>query len=394
MLKKLILCSSLISVGFSSAQDYKESQMRLFESQKEKFELYKSSQDNDFESYKASQEKAYNNYKKSLSLIWEKPELSTKETLVTYSKDKKTRTTIDFSTNELKVQTIAPSAKDAKEKLQIALAKAVVMDTKVLQESDPLEQELAKIKAPKNVAKGKLKTDPILATVLFKKTPTKKDVYAYVTTNAKEKNFKVKKSQKVNFNNVYTLNVALPQDTMLKRSKIYYTDVRRESLKQEIPIPLIFAIMHSESSFNPMARSHIPAYGLMQIVPKSAGIDAYYHLYREKKLVSGRYLYNSQNNIKMGSAYLHILYYKYLKHIKNQQSRLYCTIAAYNTGAGNVARAFVKSNSVVSAAKVINRMSPEQVYAKLLKDLKYDEPKHYLKKVNGRMSSYAKVYRD
>ena len=71
----------------------------------------------------------------------------------------------------------------------------------------------------------------------------------------------------------------------------------------KIPQELIYAIMESESSFNPMARSNIPAYGLMQIVPRSAGIDAYNFLYKEKKLLSSRYLYNPSNNIKMGTAY-------------------------------------------------------------------------------------------
>ena len=150
--------------------------------------------------------------------------------------------------------------------------------------------------------------------------------------------------------------------------------------------------MHSESSFNPRARSHIPAYGLMQIVPRSAGIDTYRYLYKKKKLVSGSYLYNSTNNITMGSAYLHILYYRYLRKIKNPDSRLFCTIAAYNTGAGNIAWAFTKTHNINKAAPLINKLTPDEVQAKLLKDLKYDEPKHYLKKVSKRMSSYHKVY--
>ena len=149
---------------------------------------------------------------------------------------------------------------------------------------------------------------------------------------------------------------------------------------------------HSESSFNPKARSHIPAYGLMQIVPKSAGRDVYKFLYKQDKLVSGTYLYNSTNNITMGTAYLHILYYRYLKAIKNDDSRLYCTIAAYNTGAGNIAWAFTKTHNMNKAAPIINSLTPEQVYNRLLKDLRYDEPKHYLKRVKERMSAYHKVY--
>jgi len=159
--------------------------------------------------------------------------------------------------------------------------------------------------------------------------------------------------------------------------------------------------MHSESSFNPRARSHIPAFGLMQIVPKTAGMDTYEYLYKKRKLVTGRYLYNSKNNITMGSGYLHILYYKYLKSIKNHKSRMYCSIAAYNTGAGNIAYAFNRYKKNLSrkqkyrlkyAIDEINSLTPQEVYDRLMKDLRWDEPKHYLKKVSSRMNSYHKIY--
>ena len=83
----------------------------------------------------------------------------------------------------------------------------------------------------------------------------------------------------------------------------------------------------------------MPAYGLMQIVPESAGKDATQQLFGQPKLLAPSYLYNSDNNIQVGTTYLNILYYRYLRKIENPTSRLYCTIAAYNTGAGNVAKA-------------------------------------------------------
>jgi membrane-bound lytic murein transglycosylase C len=69
---------------------------------------------------------------------------------------------------------------------------------------------------------------------------------------------------------------------------------------------------------------------------------------------------------------------------------LYCVIAAYNTGAGNVARAFNKdrSTSIGKASKVINQMTPQQVYDHLVVNLPYDETKNYLKKVNSRIALY------
>jgi len=94
----------------------------------------------------------------------------------------------------------------------------------------------------------------------------------------------------------------------------------------------------------------------------------------------------------MGSAYLHILYYRYLRKIKHPTSRLYCAIAAYNTGSSNVAYAFIKRNNMQMAAPIINKLTPKQVYGKLIRDLKYDEPKNYLKKVSKRMDTYTKMY--
>jgi len=393
MMKKLLLISTLsCAILASSFNDFTTSQNEQFTSSKNTFKLYKASQKEEFNTYKKAQDREYKSYIQNISKYWQSPNLSTNDKLVTYSKDKKTRTTIDFKNNILKIETISNSQISAKKELQTALSIAVVIDTKALYKNDPLMQKLAQVKKPQGLITANIKSDPILSTVIFDDTPTKKSVYKYVNSKVTNKNIKVKESSKLSFKNVYTLNVKLPKDTMIKRSKIYLSDVKKESHKQNIPLPLIFAIIHSESSFNPMARSHIPAYGLMQIVPKSAGIDSYYYLYKKKKLVSETYLYNSKNNIEMGSAYLHILYYKYLKSIKNPKSRLYCTIAAYNTGAGNVAWAFIGSNNVTRASKIINKMSSKEVYNKLLKDLKYDEPKHYLMKVAKRMDAYSKVY--
>lgn len=358
--------------------------------QLKEFQQYKQSQEEGFKQYQEAQQKAFEDYKKELGVFWDTPKLSNKTEWVTYTKDKKTRTDVDFKNETIKIETLANSESEAKDKINLALAKAVTLDTKRAYELDPLQNRLEKISKPKDLISAKPDAKPILTNIVFTKPPQKKDVVDYVQKNTKNIQTRTSKKQK----RIYFVEVKLPKDTTYKRSTIYFEDVSQNSKKQNIPLPLVFAIMHSESSFNPMARSHIPAYGLMQIVPRTAGIDAYNYLYKRKRLVSGSYLYNSSNNIKMGTAYLHILYYSYLRHIKNPQSRLYCTIAAYNTGAGNVARAFVRSNSVPSAAKVINRLSPDEVYRRLLRDLKYDEPKHYLKRVTKRMKVYKEVYKN
>ncbi|MFC1814544.1 murein transglycosylase domain-containing protein [Thermodesulfobacteriota bacterium] len=106
----------------------------------------------------------------------------------------------------------------------------------------------------------------------------------------------------------------------------------------------LYAIMKTESDFNPYALSHAPAFGLMQIVPATAGRDVSIYLEKEG-LPSDKFLFNPENNIKYGATYLHLLNYKYFKEINNPVSREYCVIAAYNTGAGNVLRTFDRAGS-------------------------------------------------
>ena len=380
----------LSSFATDSFEAYKKAQENAYLNDSKKFIYYKNSLTKDFLAYKKAQQKAYDEYKQELKKYWDKPELSTKKRLVHYTQDKQTKTAIDFTEEKIKIETIAKDEKEAKRKLAHALLKAVTIDTKELYKEDELLQKVAKIKTPKTIIKAKVDAKPILAPVIFDKKPSTKELINY-TKKTLEKNpiqERINSKQK----HVYTLNVTLPSDTTIKRSRTYYQEVQSAAQKERIAPSLIFAVMHTESSFNPYARSYVPAYGLMQIVPRTAGIDAYYYLYKEKKLVSDSYLYNSRNNIQMGSAYLHILYYSYLRHIKDPQSRLYCTIAAYNTGAGNVARAFVSSNSVKYAAQKINAMSADDVYAYLRKNLRYKEARDYLQKVEKRRKMYKKIY--
>ena len=162
----------------------------------------------------------------------------------------------------------------------------------------------------------------------------------------------------------------------------------------QLPMPLIVAVIHTESSFNPLAVSHIPAYGLMQVVPSSAGIDVNDFLHNQRAPLEKEYLFVSQQNVEAGSAYLHILNSRYLRKIDDPMSRLYCAIAAYNTGVGNVAKAFNNGQSVgMSDAVVakINAMSPDAVYDFLKVNLPYEETRRYLVKVKSRMEKYQNI---
>jgi len=385
-MKKFLLLTSVVAALYAlTPAEYAKAQQASFSE-------YKQSQEDAFNAYQKEQEAAFNAYKEELAKVWNDPKLSSKKSWIEYTQNKKTRTDVNFEKGTIEVETIATSLKEAQKELKVALAKAVTVDTKTVQEQDPLEKRLRKIKKPKGVVDAPVKAEPILAPIIFTKKPTQKSVKTYVEKKVKPRSIHISKKSKVPKTKIYSVKIQLPKNSVIKRSKIYYTEVKRQASKQKIPLSLVFAIMHSESSFNPRARSHIPAYGLMQIVPKTAGIDTYRYLYNKKKLVTGSYLYDSTNNITMGSAYLHILYYRYLRSIKDPVSKMYCTIAAYNTGAGNIAYAFTGKYNMKKAAPIINAMTSDEVYAKLMKDLRWDEPKHYLKKVSRRMKAYKQIY--
>lgn len=187
---------------------------------------------------------------------------------------------------------------------------------------------------------------------------------------------------------IVSISFRLIPNHLRVRARRYRLFVRRNSDKFGIYAPLIYAVIHTESAFNPMARSGAPAYGLMQLVPGSGARDAYLMVYGKDRHLKPEYLYKPENNIEMGTAYLRILDGRYLKRIENPTSRMYCSIAAYNTGAGNVSRAFTGSTSIRQAATIINKMKPDDVYKKLCSHLPYEETKNYIKRVCDRIPLY------
>ncbi len=362
------------------------------EQMKAEFEQMKHAQNEEFKDYKSKLDAEYKTYKKELETYWRKPELSTKKRWVSYTKDKQARSKVDFEKNNYTVEVIAKDIKSAKKKLKERISYVVSKNTKEVVKTDPLQKRVAKISRSKDVVTSKVTAKPIIAPLIFAKKPSKEDVNKYALNTLNKSKITTKKAKQKG-EKVYTLTVNLPKNSTLRLSKLYAKEVSQNSQEFNIPLELVFAIIQTESDFNPFAKSHIPAFGLMQIVPRTAGKDAYRFLHKRDGTPSATYLYNAPNNIEMGSAYLHILYYRYLKKIKNPKSRLYCTIAAYNTGAGNIAWAFTHTHNMNKAAPKINRLSSDAVYEKLLQDLKYDEPKHYLKRVKKRMKIYKLAYK-
>ncbi|WP_286239193.1 murein transglycosylase domain-containing protein [Neptuniibacter halophilus] len=184
----------------------------------------------------------------------------------------------------------------------------------------------------------------------------------------------------------YYVEFPLVSDHRLKRRYRYAQYVEKYARQYRLNPSLVYAIIETESHFNPYAVSWVPAYGLMQIVPTTAGRDAHALIHGREGTPSRDYLFNVENNIRMGCAYLHILQSRYLADIQNPQSKEYCVIAAYNGGAGNVLRSF--SGDRTRAINAINRQSPQQVWQRLRQKMP-NESRHYLVKVTEAKKRYV-----
>ena len=186
----------------------------------------------------------------------------------------------------------------------------------------------------------------------------------------------------------YSLEFTLRSDHKSARSNKYGKEILKQAKRFDIDPAIAMAVTETESSFNPKATSHIPAYGLMQLVPSSGGRDAYQYVYGKDKFLGKRYLYKPSNNIELGCAYLGKIRHQYFKGIKDEEKALMCTVAAYNTGAGNVSRALTNTTKLSPAIKKVNQMSPNKLYKTLLRDLEHEETRNYLKNVWQRKEKY------
>ncbi|GEA62399.1 membrane-bound lytic murein transglycosylase C [Vibrio comitans NBRC 102076] len=188
------------------------------------------------------------------------------------------------------------------------------------------------------------------------------------------------KTRKVDYKIAHYVEIPMVATHSEVRSYKYADIVRRASQRYDIPEDLIYAIIKTESSFNPYAVSWANAYGLMQVVPKTAGADVFKLVKKKPGIPTPEYLFNPENNIDTGTAYFYILKNRYLKDVNNFLSLEYSMISAYNGGTGGVLNTFDR-NSRSNAMKNLNSLQPNQVYWALTNKHSNAEARRYLEKV-------------
>jgi len=298
---------------------------------------------------------------------------------VKYSQNYKSRAIIDFDTGKIRIETVA-----AKRPLQ-SLHNAIV--TTLLTPDDPRSVDLY----TDHIVE--LRGRPYLAGFVrnqhgtYISNPAHAGRYAdyLIKHHLKQRTLKAGKKKQL----ARSVNFEMVSDHADIRARRYAGLVKRYAQRYRLSNSLVYAIIKTESNFNPYATSAAPAYGLMQLVPTSGGRDAFRFVKGRDQIPSRQYLFDAKNNIELGTGYLNILNYRYLKDIQHPLSREYCAIAAYNTGAGNVLSAFHRDRG--RAIQIINRMPPAQVYKHLRKKLKYHEARRYLLKVTQAQRQFVRL---
>lgn len=390
----VVLAILIFGVQLSIAQDtseqdafekFKKEQEQGVQNEEAAFQNYKAEVTKQYNDYVAEQERLFTEYVGQIEQKWGKKNVqtSTNKEYVAYDQSFTSRKAIDFEKGTAKVEVLLTESEARNQQLVQEKLKELLMSTVTTKGGDdPLEKKTHVSPAAKPLLADQLQTvegKPVINAKQFAEQIVQQTALTKETVEGKDGIKRV----------VVGVQIPLVPHHVKKRATEFKGRVQNEAVRFGIDATLVFAIMHTESYFNPMARSYVPAYGLMQLVPKSGARDAYFFVYKRDTLVTGEYLYIPGNNIELGAGYLTKLLTVDFRGVKDPKSRIYCAIAAYNTGPGNVAKAFIGKRNVVQALPHINAMSSEQVFNHLRKNLPFEETRTYIAKVSERMGMYA-----
>lgn len=149
----------------------------------------------------------------------------------------------------------------------------------------------------------------------------------------------------------------------------YYEYVSKYSKKYSVDINLIYAVIHTESSFKADAKSNLNARGLMQIMDTTFEW-AKCRMNEKNDKTTYDDLYDCENNIKYGTYILSLL----TEEFDSESS----AIAAYHAGRGNVNK-WLNDPKKSSDGKKIN-------------DIPIVNTKEYVEKVNKTKQVYQSLY--
>ena len=153
--------------------------------------------------------------------------------------------------------------------------------------------------------------------------------------------------------------------------KKYSEYVERYSEEYDIDENFIYAVIKTESGFDPDARSNVGAVGLMQLMP--IAFKEVSNNIEDNKGLKYSDMYNPEYNIMYGTWYLDYLY--------EQFGSYELTIAAYHAGMTEV-RGWLYSGVLDEDNLNLDNIPSE-----------YSDTRHYINKVISAYKEYNRLYR-
>jgi membrane-bound lytic murein transglycosylase C len=321
---------------------------------------------------------ALHDYQSRIRRQWPNAEVSNATRWVSYSNDYAVRKVVDFKSNliEISLENLynngQPDVAAVRAGAQAAVVELLASRLSDAEQHDPVALALNDVFEERGAMQGGDTEDPLVFPELFAGTdPDASEVAAvaerlmqgsrirFQALSASVGNLPVIDRRQV------TYVVPLPANRAHLKARQYHPVVKRHADRAGLPVAGVLAMMHAESQFNPLARSHAPAFGLMQVVPSTMGKQAALVLFHDARLLSPRYLADADRNIEVATAYLGELYNGQAAGITNPQSRWYFVQAAYKIGLAEAARNFDAGADSDKAVMAINKLQPTQVLQRL-----------------------------
>lgn len=137
----------------------------------------------------------------------------------------------------------------------------------------------------------------------------------------------------------------------------YYQEVQLAADRFQVSKELIYSIMRQESAFNPRARSHADAFGLMQMLPEVAQQTAQT---LDIEYARAEDLFDPYTNIQLGSAFVKDLWEKY-------SGQFILAVASYN------------ASETAIRGWMLTRFTGDSV--EFIEDIPYEETRGYVRLV-------------
>lgn len=176
---------------------------------------------------------------------------------------------------------------------------------------------------------------------------------------------------------------------VLSKIEKYRPWVNQYASRFNVSKELIFAIIEVESAFNPKAVSKSNALGLMQLKAHTAGRDVYQYIDGRAGQPSSEELFDAQNNLRMGIAYMGLLKHEYLQGVRNPKIKEMLSISSYNGGISRTLKLF--GNTAEKAITRVNQLHPKRVYRILRHEHTSREARRYLDKVLMAKAHYSEL---